>query len=143
MIRASMEAGHSLRDDIIEMRRRASAYATLAAAAPNPRIRLDRLAVAEQLQRESLREKSRVGMSVDGVEHYNLACLLGRRDAPGDRGKALEELETAVDSYSVSARWLMRDGDLASLRGETRFLRLLERLRAREEVLDGGPPVPR
>ena len=143
MIRASMDAGHSFRDEIIEMRRRASAYATLAAAAKEPKIRLDRLAIAEQLQRESLEAKSRWGLSVDGVEHYNLACLLGRRDAPGDRRKALRELETAVESYSVSARWLMRDGDLASLRGEPRFVQLVERLRAREKALDEGLPVPR
>ena len=142
MIQASEESGHTTRDDILEMRRRASAYAVLAQASPTPEVRLGRLAVAERLQRHSMREKRRWGMSVDGVEYYNLACLYGRRDGPGDRERALKELETAVTNYAVTAYWLSRDGDLASLREEPRFKALVERLRAKEKALqEGGEPL--
>ena len=40
-------------------------------------------------------------------------------------------------TYSVTAEWLERDGDLASLRGEEGFREVVAELRAREAALEG------
>ncbi len=58
--------------------------------------------------------------------HYNLACslaLLGRFPS------ALDALEKAVELGYDDLDHLMEDGDLASLRSEERFQRLIEHLR--------------
>ena len=158
MIEASANAAHGVWDETVEMRRRAGAYAVLAIASPESRS--DYLREAERLLRDSLRTKREYGIPVDGVEYYNLACLLARRDAPkdaggerdaersppenerllSDRAVALKYLRRAVKTYSVSSAWLARDGDLSSLHGEAEFQALLADLRRKEKLLERGLP---
>jgi tetratricopeptide (TPR) repeat protein len=56
------------------------------------------------------------------VDHYNLACSLSRLNRIEE---ALTALETAFAKGYSSRKSLMRDGDLAVLRGEARFQALL------------------
>ena len=122
----------------IEMRRRARAFSTLAECASTERIRAAHYTTAEELHVQSREQRIRFGMPVDGVDWYNLACVLARRDRPGDRQKAISHLRVSLETYSVTADWLSRDGDLANLRGEREFVVLLDRLRARERELERG-----
>jgi tetratricopeptide (TPR) repeat protein len=66
-------------------------------------------------------------LPADPTVRYNLACsyaLLGRTD------EALDEMERAVRLGYRDAEHMRRDEDLTSLRGESRFLRLLRELEA-------------
>jgi len=56
---------------------------------------------------------------------YNIACTFAME---GDTRKALDWLERAADSETVSASQLVHDEDLQSLREEPRFLALVDRL---------------
>lgn len=58
--------------------------------------------------------------------HYNLACSLA---LVGDREEALTALEAAVEHGYVDVDFLLQDEDLKTLRGDPRFLELVERLR--------------
>lgn len=60
---------------------------------------------------------------------YNLACAHARK---GEKEKALESLKKAVDAGWANRKWTEADEDLASLRGEARFV----------EILDGMKPAP-
>ncbi|OHB83126.1 MAG: hypothetical protein A3J73_05410 [Planctomycetes bacterium RIFCSPHIGHO2_02_FULL_38_41] len=64
----------------------------------------------------------------DSIVHYNLACsyaLLSEIDA------AFEVLEKAIELGYEDAYHLERDKDLASLRKDERYLKLIEKLRNR------------
>jgi hypothetical protein len=140
MIRASEQGSLSQGPwtEAVEMRRRASAHGTLAESVPDAaaaRWHHDRCV---DLLEDSIRRKRKFGISVDGVEIYNLACARARRDDPGERDRrvALERLEEAVRTYAVSADWLARDGDLRTLHGEPGFAKVVAVLRARERELE-------
>lgn len=141
MIRASEESGGSgWRAGFTELRRQAGAYATLAESAPDPERARGLFDKAVNLWDETLPDpNNRVfgRFPADGVDYYNYACILARRDAPGDRAKALGHLDRAMDTYSVTAEWVARDGDLANLRTEPRFAAILRRLREKEKALEG------
>jgi hypothetical protein len=154
MIVASAEADHGPWDETVELRRRAGARSVLAAA--DPEVRLQYLAEAERDLRQSLDNKRSYGIPIDGVEYYNLACLLARRDAPkdvggtrdrgekewllSDRAVALKYLRKSLRTYSVSSAWMEKDGDLRSLRDEPEFKAIVAELRAREKALEKGLP---
>ena len=58
---------------------------------------------------------------------YNAACtcaILGERD------RALELLDRAVQNGRGSLAWTENDEDLANLRGDPRFAAIIERVRA-------------
>lgn len=57
--------------------------------------------------------------------HYNLACSLARLDR---RDEALDALEQAVALGYADSGFMREDEDLASLRGEERFVNLVRRL---------------
>lgn len=57
--------------------------------------------------------------------HYNLACSLALVGCPDE---ALDALERAVELGYDDAAFLLEDDDLASLRDEERFRRLVRRL---------------
>jgi Flp pilus assembly protein TadD len=57
--------------------------------------------------------------------HYNFACSLS---LCGERAAALDALEKAVALGYSDGRFLAEDQDLADLRDEARFQRLLEQL---------------
>jgi hypothetical protein len=139
LIHASEGAATGLWSETFELRRRAGAYAVLGSSAAKPAVRRAHYERAVELFVQSMTLKNRVGIAVDGVEHYNLACHVARRDGPGDRAQAIVHLERAVRTYAVSSRWLARDGDLRTLRDEPAFGRLLENLRARERALEEPP----
>ncbi|MDJ0652655.1 MAG: tetratricopeptide repeat protein [Xanthomonadales bacterium] len=61
----------------------------------------------------------------DSVVLYNLACNYATL---GDVEKAFEYLEQSVEHGTVSAAWMRNDEDLAPLRGDPRFDRLLQNL---------------
>ncbi|MFN0243167.1 MAG: TPR end-of-group domain-containing protein [Planctomycetota bacterium] len=61
----------------------------------------------------------------DPTAHYNLACSLALL---GSAAEALDELESAVRLGYDDAEHLTADEDLVSLRGDPRFVALLERL---------------
>jgi hypothetical protein len=133
--------GQSAWTAMIEKRRVASAHAVLAAAAGdagNEEERLRHLDLAEFHLRES--KSHRMGLlPSDGVDEYNFACLLARRNRDAaDRADALRHLKLALGGHSITSKWLLRDGDLKSLHGEPEFQRLVRDLRAREEALEGG-----
>jgi hypothetical protein len=157
MIAASEDASHGVWDETVELRRRAAAYAVLGAS--DPAVREECLALAEVHLRRSLDIKRTYGIPIDGVEYYNLACLLARRDAPrdlgGDRGRdsggederklsdravALKYLRKSLRTYSVSSAWMEKDGDLKSLREEPEFKAIVAELKAREKALEKGLP---
>ncbi len=58
--------------------------------------------------------------------HYNLACSLSLLGRPNE---AIQALERAVELGYDDAEHLLRDEDLASLRGESRFNDVVRRLR--------------
>jgi hypothetical protein len=123
----------------IEARRCASAHGTLGDCAYlDARTRAEHRDRCVDLLEASLALKRAAGLPIDGVEYYNLACARARRndEAERDRAVALEQLRTSVLTYAVSADWLARDGDLASLHGDPRFERLVAQLRAREKALE-------
>jgi hypothetical protein len=121
----------------IELRRQASAHGTLGESLADPDERRKHEDLCVGALQASLDQKRRHGMSIDGVEYYNLACALARRNrAPEDRIRALACLATSVKTYAVTADWLARDGDLANLHGEKRFAALVAELRAKELGLE-------
>lgn len=65
----------------------------------------------------------------DSGLHYNLACALARS---GATRSALDELERAVVTGYFDVDYMEMDGELASLRGDERFVRLIATMRARE-----------
>jgi hypothetical protein len=72
------------------------------------------------------------------IVHYNLACslaLVGRGD------EALDELERAVDLGYEDCDHLVKDKDLRSLRGTTRFDDLVKRLKELESGPAPGPEI--
>ena len=56
---------------------------------------------------------------------YNLSCSLA---LVGDGEAAIEALNAAVDRGYCDGEWMVRDEDLASLRGDPRFKAIVERL---------------
>jgi tetratricopeptide (TPR) repeat protein len=58
--------------------------------------------------------------------HYNLACICAIQ---GRRREALDELREAVRCGFTNADWLLEDGDLASLRGDSEFAAIVEEAR--------------
>ncbi|MDX1380147.1 MAG: tetratricopeptide repeat protein, partial [Xanthomonadales bacterium] len=56
---------------------------------------------------------------------YNVACFYAMK---GDTDRSLELLERAVEQGWGDRAWLETDSDLDSLRGETRFKKLLGRI---------------
>jgi len=58
---------------------------------------------------------------------YNIACAFA---VMGNRGRALELLDHAVQEGRGSLAWIERDPDLDSLRGDPRFEAIVQRLRA-------------
>ncbi|MEM7050787.1 MAG: hypothetical protein AAF604_14060 [Acidobacteriota bacterium] len=70
---------------------------------------------------------------------YNLACALARQ---GRRGPAFDALERAIAAGYRDAAHLARDPDLASLRGEERYRRLLGRLSAPDEAVSAKQKSP-
>jgi hypothetical protein len=140
MIRASEMRSHRGYDTIVELRRRARAWATLGESSDEPEERtacFDRCIEEFDRALDILRAS---GIGVDGVEYYNLSCAYARRDSPGDRRRALALLSVAVRTYSVTAEWVERDGDLANLRAEPAFRGIVDNLRARERLLGGDVP---
>lgn len=139
-IRVSEEAAGPFRgpwSQAIELRRQASAHGTLGESLADPEARRRHEDLCVGALQASMDQKRRHGLSVDGVEYYNLACALARRNrAPEDRLRALACLSTSVKTYAVTADWLARDGDLANLHGEKRFADLVAELRAKELGLE-------
>ncbi len=131
--------GRGVWSETLEMRRRARAWCTLAESTALERARTAYYTEADSLYRRSMAMRRRYGFPVDGVDWYNLACLLARRDRPGDREEALSLLRESVKTHSVSADWVSRDGDLANLRGEPGFAEVIATLRKREEALEAPP----
>jgi tetratricopeptide (TPR) repeat protein len=64
------------------------------------------------------------------VLRYNLACSLALLDCADE---AIEELAKAIDLGYDDAEHMLQDSDLASLRRDSRFQELVDRIRAREE----------
>jgi len=58
-----------------------------------------------------------------GNAHYNLACICAIQQR---RREALDHLRAAVERGFSDHRWLVEDGDLASLREDPEFLALVE-----------------
>ena len=76
---------------------------------------------------KTMEEVCRKAVSVfteDGTWHYNLACALARQ---GKRSEALDTLEKAVELGYVDAKSMAADNDLATLRRDKRFAKILER----------------
>jgi len=65
----------------------------------------------------------------DPVVLYNVACNLATL---GELESSFEYLENAIQHGTVSAAWMRNDEDLANLRLDPRYTRLLEQLEARE-----------
>jgi len=65
---------------------------------------------------------------------YNLACFQARA---GNRERALEGFERAVDAGLRDSRWPPQDEDLATLRAEPRFTAAVARIDAK--IKAGGP----
>jgi C-terminal processing protease CtpA/Prc len=64
---------------------------------------------------------------------YNLACYYS---LAGDKAKALEALEEAVDAGLSQADYMAKDADLSNIRTEARFKELLAEVEARNRVED-------
>ena len=62
----------------------------------------------------------------DATWHYNLACALAKRGAPG----ALAELENAIDFGFRDADGIAKDPDFARVRENPRFAELVEKARS-------------
>lgn len=86
---------------------------------------LDRYVQAE-LQYRVITERPEP-LRVKRWAHYNLACI---RALQGRKEEALAELEQAMAAGFTDVSWARRDGDLASLRDDPRFHRILDPLRA-------------
>jgi Flp pilus assembly protein TadD len=61
----------------------------------------------------------------DSVVLYNVACNLATL---GETEKALDYLERAAEHGAVSAAWMRNDEDLVKLRGDPKYIALLDRL---------------
>jgi len=55
--------------------------------------------------------------------HYNLACISAIQ---GKREQALDHLRKAIERGFNDRKWLLEDGDFASLRADPKFLELVE-----------------
>lgn len=60
-----------------------------------------------------------------GFAHYNMACAYARL---GNKSKALEELEKAIEAQFGTVDQYQTDDDFASLRNDPRFKSLMEKL---------------
>ncbi|MFO0985629.1 MAG: hypothetical protein U1E76_28490 [Planctomycetota bacterium] len=67
-------------------------------------------------------EQSQSGNMQSQSARYNLACIFALR---GDKERALDELEAAVAIGYYDFEWAMEDRDLASIRDEPRFKKLV------------------
>lgn len=67
--------------------------------------------------------------------YYNAACSYARA---GEKARALECLEKAVDEGFSDDRWLAADDDFTSLHDDPRFKRLVERLQETANAKAGG-----
>ena len=65
----------------------------------------------------------------DPVVLYNVACNLATL---GELESAIEYLDSAIQHGTVSAAWMRNDEDLANLRSDPRYSKLLEQLEAGE-----------
>lgn len=63
-------------------------------------------------------------LRVKSWAYYNLACI---RAIQGRTEEAITEMERAVDAGFTDVSWARRDGDLAPLRTDVRFHRILKR----------------
>jgi len=70
----------------------------------------------------------------DPVVLYNVACNLATL---GELESAMEYLDAAVQHGTVSAAWMRNDEDLANLRSDPRYTRLLEQLESVAASLSG------
>ncbi len=75
----------------------------------------------------------------DATWHYNLACALAKRGAPG----ALAELENAIDFGFRNADSIAKDSDFARVRDNPRFAELVEKARSLRETPGRGHPMVR
>jgi hypothetical protein len=119
---------------LVELGRRASACTRLGQVSPPGPDRRAWFVEAEKQLVESMRERERIGLGVNGVDYYNLACVQAQRDGPGDRAKAIGNLRRSVETRAVDSAWFQKDGDLATLREEPAFQRMVAELRAVEEA---------
>jgi thiol-disulfide isomerase/thioredoxin len=69
----------------------------------------------------------------DPTAPYNLACTYARQ---GDKARALEALEQSVALGWDDWEYIGQDTDLASLRGEPRFFKAVETVKARVEAFE-------
>ncbi len=113
-----------------EARRQAHALIRLGRLQPAGELRTSDFDRAERLYAVAMEGRR------DGVDSYNRACLLAQRAGPGDPDRALDFLEMPGVLDAIGSDWLVRDGDLATLRGHPRFQALARRLRERERRLD-------
>ena len=67
----------------------------------------------------------------DSVLRYNVACNTATL---GDLETALDHLEAAADSGTISASWIRNDTDIDPLRTHPRYASLLKRLEAKERA---------
>lgn len=67
----------------------------------------------------------------DSVLRYNVACNL---ITLGDLEAALDHLEAAAASGTISASWIRNDTDIDAVRSHPRYVRLLERLEQTERA---------
>ncbi|MBK6941178.1 MAG: hypothetical protein IPH13_13450 [Planctomycetes bacterium] len=86
---------------------------------------LDRYAQAERAYRTITERPEQ--LTAKRWAYYNLACI---RSIQGDRDGAIEALAEAVDAGFSDLAWAAKDGDLAPLRDDPRFARLIAGRRA-------------
>lgn len=86
---------------------------------------LDRYAQAERAYRTITERPEQ--LTAKRWAYYNLACI---RSIQGDKDGAIEALAEAVDAGFSDLAWAAKDGDLAPLREDPRFARLIAGRRA-------------
>ncbi|HEV2668300.1 MAG TPA: tetratricopeptide repeat protein, partial [Blastocatellia bacterium] len=125
---AAKAQAHYLAQEWVEA---AAAYQRLIKANPNDPVAWHRLGTSQIYLRllpdaiKSLEQAIKVGGGV-ALDFYNLACAFA---LSGEKEKALDNLEKAINAGFTDRRQYETDNDLDSLRETERFKELLNKLR--------------